>query len=42
MILLTDGMSPPVEGELGPVLSLAKPFNGADLLGLVRNLALTA
>ncbi|WP_172729862.1 transcriptional regulator [Neorhizobium galegae] len=41
VILLTDGMSPPVEGELGPVLSLAKPFDGADLLGLVKNLALT-
>ncbi|CAN7363398.1 transcriptional regulator [Neorhizobium sp. LjRoot104] len=42
VILLTDGMSPPIEGELGPILSLAKPFNGADLLGLVKNLALTA
>jgi DNA-binding response OmpR family regulator len=42
VILLTDGMSPPIEGELGRVLSLAKPFNGADLLGLVKNLALTA
>jgi hypothetical protein len=42
VILLTDGMSPPIEGELGPVLSLAKPFNGADLLGLVKSLVLAA
>lgn len=42
VILLTDGMSPPIEDELGPILSLAKPFNGADLLGLVKSLALAA
>ncbi|CDZ33172.1 Hypothetical protein NGAL_HAMBI1146_02470 [Neorhizobium galegae bv. officinalis] len=42
VILLTDGMSPPIEDELGPILSLAKPFNGADLVSLVKSLALAA
>ncbi|CDN54494.1 Transcriptional regulator protein FixT [Neorhizobium galegae bv. officinalis bv. officinalis str. HAMBI 1141] len=42
VILLTDGMSPSIEDELGPIQSLTKPFNGADLLGLVKDLALTA
>lgn len=42
VILLTDGMSPSIEDELGPIISLAKPFNGADLLGLVRSLAVAA
>lgn len=40
VILLTDGISPPLDQI--PRLTLAKPFDGADLLGLVRRAAMAA
>ncbi|WP_117192449.1 DNA-binding transcriptional response regulator [Rhizobium terrae] len=40
VILLTDGISPPILEN--PGLTLMKPFDGAELLSLVRKLALTA
>jgi FixJ family two-component response regulator len=37
IILLTDGMSPPMENN--PWLTLTKPFDGADLVDLVKHVA---
>lgn len=40
VILLTDGISPLVENN--PGFTLVKPFDGADLVGLVKRIAQTA
>jgi hypothetical protein len=40
VILLTDGMSTPIDDKQG--LTLAKPFDGADLLQLVRTVGIAA
>jgi len=40
VILLTDGISAPLDNS--PGLSLAKPFEGAELLRMVRSFALAA
>jgi len=40
VILLTDGISAPLDNS--PGLALAKPFEGAELLRMVRSFALAA
>lgn len=40
VILLTDGISAPLDNS--PGLALAKPFEGAELLRMVRNFAVAA